>query len=45
MKQLTIKMDDDLHRALKIYCAQKRIEMSELIRKMIEKLLKEKGTK
>lgn len=41
MKSLIIKIPDELHKQLKIYCAEKGITVKELITKLIEGLVKE----
>jgi len=36
MKNLNVHLSDDLHKRLKIACAQEGTEMSEVVRKLIE---------
>jgi len=36
MKRLTVIMEDELHRRLKILCSSEGTDMSEIVRKLIE---------
>lgn len=40
MKCLQVKLDDDLHKNFKRKCLEKEIDMSEQVRKWIEKFIK-----
>lgn len=39
-KRLTVDLDDDLHRDLKVLSAMRGTDMSDLVRRMIEDYLK-----
>ncbi|MCO8125189.1 plasmid partition protein ParG [Stieleria sp. TO1_6] len=38
-KRLTIDIDPELHTRLKIHCAQKQVQIADLLRKQIQSLL------
>ena len=43
MKRLTVNLPDDIHRRLKVACAERDIDMSEVIRALVEGYLKGLG--
>ncbi len=40
MKRLTVNLPDDIHRRLKVACAERDIDMSEVIRALVEGYLR-----
>ena len=40
MKRLTVDLSDDVHKRLKIYCATEGLDMTEVLRKLIEEHLR-----
>ncbi len=41
MKALTIRLEDELHRAFKIKCVTEGVDMNDVIRKLIENYVNE----
>jgi metal-responsive CopG/Arc/MetJ family transcriptional regulator len=41
MKRFTVDLLEELHRQLKIYCAENGLKMADVIRKLVEDFLKE----
>ena len=44
-KTTTLRMDKDIHRKLKVYCAERDILIKTLIRELVEKEMKENPIK
>ena len=45
MKALTIRLEDELHRAFKIKCVTEGVDMNEIVRKLIENYVNEAKVK
>jgi len=41
MIRFTVDIPEEFHRQLKIYCAENRLKMADVIRKLVEDFLKE----
>ena len=45
MKRLTVILDDDIHQNLKLMCVEQHTDMSDVVRKLIERFVKSKRAK
>ena len=45
MKALTIRIDDELHKAFKVKCVVEGVEMNAVVTKLIEQYVKESKAK
>ena len=45
MKRLTILLDDNIHKQLKLLCVQQDTDMSEVTRKLVEKFVESQRKK
>ena len=45
MKRITVDLEDDFHRRLKMHCAEKGLVITELIRELLSKEMEKSGKK
>ncbi len=45
MKRLTVILDDDIHQNLKLMCVEQHTDMSDVVRKLIERYVKSQRAK